>query len=145
MVIRIAAVALALVLMGCGGDGGDEAAQTPTPDAAAQSDAAAVIAKPKNRSKVSSPVTVKMRGKNVKIEEAGDVVEGSGHFHLMVDAPCVGDGEVVPDNKKHLHFGDASKSTKLKLAPGKHKLCLQLGNGAHEAFGKTDKVTITVK
>ena len=146
MVGRIAASLLVVVLAACGGGDAEQASETPTPAAAAASgNAAAVFRQPKNGAKVSSPVRVKMKAPAVKIAEAGPVQEGVGHFHITVDKPCVKNGTVVPDNGKHLHYGDGSKSTKLKLKPGKHTLCLQVGNGAHEAFGKSDKVKITVK
>ena len=149
MGLRIAAVVLAIFMVAaCGGDGGSEgASESPSAAAAAPAapkGAAATIAAPK-AGKVSSPVTLKMKATKVKIEEAGVVRKGAGHFHVMVDTKCVAKGKVIPENAKHVHYGDASKTAKLKLKPGKHTLCLQLGTGEHKAFGKTDTVKITVK
>ncbi len=52
---------------------------------------------------------------------------------------------MIPEDRKHLHFGDGATKTDIKLPPGKHTLCLQVGDGAHRAFGNTDTVKITVK
>lgn len=150
MSVRIAAVLLVLVLAACGGGPGEEASETPTPGGGSAAGAgsgavAASFKSPKKGAKVSSPVKVKMKAKNVQIEESGVLKEGAGHFHVMIDTKCVAEGKTIPEDAKHLHYGDASTTAKLKLDSGKHTLCLQLGDGAHKAIGKTDKVKITVK
>jgi pyruvate/2-oxoglutarate dehydrogenase complex dihydrolipoamide acyltransferase (E2) component len=149
VVVRITAVVVVLLLLGaCGGDGGSqEASETPTGEAAAKPSGgapAATFAAPKSGAKVSSPVAVKMKASKIKIVEAGPVKKGTGHFHVMIDTKCVAKGKPIPEDASHVHYGDASKTAKLKLDPGKHTLCLQLGNGAHKAIGKTDTVKITV-
>lgn len=137
------------VLAACGGDeGSEEASESPSPVAvsdlpAGPKGASAAFRAPK-AGKVTSPVAVKMNATRVKITEAGKVRKGTGHYHVMIDTKCVARGKVIPEKAKHLHFGDGSTKTKLKLKPGKHTLCLQLGNGAHQAFGLTDTVKITV-
>lgn len=69
---------------------------------------------------------------------------GSGHFHVMVDTPCVATGEVIPKGAQHVHFGDGGTEKQLDLAPGEHTLCLQLGDGAHVALPLTHTVAVTV-
>ena len=152
MAVRIAAVVLVFAMAAaCGGEGADQTVATPTPDAGGGEQAqapkgvAAAFVKPKNNTKVSSPVALKMTASKIKIEEAGVVRKGAGHFHVMVDTKCVATGKVIPEDAKHVHYGDASTSAKLELKPGKHTLCLQVGNGAHKALGKTDTVKVTVK
>lgn len=150
MKVRIAAILFASVfaLVACGGEGGEEASETPSAAAAggaATGPAKAKFASPKAGAKVKSPVKVKMKAANIQITESGALQEGSGHFHVMVDTKCVAEGKPIPEDAKHVHYGDASTSAKLKLKSGKHTLCLQLGDGAHAAVGKTDKVKITVK
>ncbi|MDP1819195.1 MAG: DUF4399 domain-containing protein [Acidimicrobiales bacterium] len=93
---------------------------------------------------LSSPVGVTMEANGVEIEPAGEVRDGAGHFHLMVDAPCLEPGEVIPKDDAHLHFGDGSTETDLELSPGEHTLCLQVGDGAHEALPVTHLVTVVI-
>lgn len=95
---------------------------------------------------VTSPVTVGFEAEDFTIEPAGEgaINEGAGHMHVMVDTECVAIGEVIPADDQHIHYGDGSTETELELAPGEHTLCLQAGNGAHEALDLTDEITITV-
>lgn len=93
---------------------------------------------------MESPFTVTMEADRLTIEQAGQVREGAGHFHLMVDAGCVSAGQEIPEDGAHLHFGDGSAETELDLPAGEHSLCLQAGDGDHTALGLTDEITITV-
>ncbi|MEE8603538.1 DUF4399 domain-containing protein [Euzebya tangerina] len=94
---------------------------------------------------VTSPVEVSFDVTDFEVEEAGEVVDGAGHMHVMVNTPCVTPGEVIPSDDAHLHYGDGSTSTTLELEPGEYSLCLQAGDGAHTALDLTDEVSITVE
>ncbi len=100
---------------------------------------------PEDGATVSSPVRVVMQSEEIRIEEAGEVREGAGHFHIMVDVECVEPGQTIPEDDQHLHFGDASTEASVDLEPGEHTLCLQVGNGQHAALDATDEITITVE
>jgi hypothetical protein len=102
------------------------------------------IATPEDGATVESPFTVTMEADGLTIEQAGQVREGAGHFHLMVDAGCVSPGQEIPEDESHLHFGDGSAQTELDLPAGEHTLCLQAGDGDHTGLGLTDEITITV-
>jgi hypothetical protein len=102
------------------------------------------IASPEDGATVESPFGVSMEADGFTIEPVGEVREGAGHLHLMVDAGCVAPGQEIPDDASHLHFGDGSTETELDLPVGEHTLCLQAGNGAHTALDHTDQITITV-
>jgi Domain of unknown function (DUF4399) len=102
------------------------------------------IASPEDGTTVGSPFQVKMEADGFAIEPAGEVREGAGHLHLMVDADCLAPGETIPEDEAHLHFGDGSTETELDLPAGQHSLCLQAGDGAHTALDLTDQITITV-
>jgi hypothetical protein len=93
---------------------------------------------------VGSPFTVTMEADGFTIEQAGQVREGAGHLHLMVDADCVSPGEQIPEDEAHLHFGDGATETQLELPAGEHTLCLQAGDGNHTALDLTDEITIMV-
>lgn len=103
------------------------------------------FAAPEDGATVSSPVDLQFEAENLEVEEAGEVNEGAGHFHVMVDIECVAVGETIPDDEFHLHFGDASTSTQVELEPGEHTLCLQAGDGAHTALDGTEQISITVE
>ena len=100
---------------------------------------------PQDGDTISSPVRVVMQSEEIRIEEAGEVREGAGHFHVMVDVDCVEPGQTIPEDDQHLHFGDASTEASIDLTPGEHTLCLQVGNGAHAALDATDEISITVQ
>jgi hypothetical protein len=102
------------------------------------------IAAPEDGATVESPFSVSMEADGFTIEPAGDVRQGAGHFHLMVDASCVPRGQTIPEDGNHLHFGDGSTQTELDLPPGEHTLCLQAGDGGHAALELTDEITVTV-
>lgn len=102
------------------------------------------IASPEDGATVESPFGVSMAADGFTIEPAGEVREGAGHLHLMVDTDCLAPGETIPEDEAHLHFGDGSTQTELDLPAGEHTLCLQAGDGVHTSLDLTDQITITV-
>ena len=97
---------------------------------------------------VSSPLKVTMSSENFVIQPAGEIVDGTGHLHILVDTDCTPVGEVVIKDETHLHYGNGQLEAELTLTPGQHTLCLQAANGAHIALpgvGMTQQVTITVQ
>lgn len=95
---------------------------------------------------VSSPLTVKMGVCGKQVQPAGDIVEGTGHHHLIVDGNCIPLGETVPKDASHHHFGKGQTETTLNLTPGEHTLTLQFADGHHGSYGeamcRTIKVTV---
>ncbi|MCB0099105.1 MAG: DUF4399 domain-containing protein, partial [Caldilineaceae bacterium] len=100
---------------------------------------------PTDDATVTETVTVEMGAANFTIEPAGGVQLNAGHFHMMVDTPCIAVGETIPRDDTHLHFGQGQTATTLTLTPGVHTLCLQAGDGIHVALSLTDQITITVE
>lgn len=96
---------------------------------------------------VTSPVTLKFGIKGMKLRAAGEDANDkkSGHHHLIVDAGPVPEGQVVPADEKHLHFGKAQTEAEIALTPGEHTLTLQLADGAHRSYGEKMSSTIRVK
>ena len=97
---------------------------------------------------VSSPLQVTMGAENFTIQPAGEIVDGTGHLHITIDADCAPVGEVVLKDDTHLHYGKGQLEAELTLTPGQHTLCLQAANGAHIALpgaGMTQKVAVTVQ
>jgi hypothetical protein len=129
----IVGIALSVVgLVACGSDGADESG--PTAEFAAPADGATV----------AGGVAVEMVAHGVTIEEAGEATAGAGHFHVIADAGCVDVGDAITKDGDHVHFGKAQTSGTIYLEPGSHDLCLQVGDGVHEALDITDTVTLQV-
>ncbi len=89
-------------------------------------------------------VPLVMEADGVTIEEAGQVREGAGHFHVVADNGCVDPGEAIPKDLEHTHFGKGQTEDEVFLPAGTHTLCLQVGDGAHVAQDLTDVVTVHV-
>ena len=94
---------------------------------------------------VSSPFTVKMAVCGMDVQKAGDVVEGAGHHHLIIDGNCIAKGDTVPKDSQHKHFGKGQTETVLNLEPGEHTLTLQFANGMHASYGDEMCKTIRIR
>lgn len=108
-------------------------------------DAAVSFEAPEDGATAANGVTVSMRAENFTIEEAGEVNDNAGHFHVIVDGDTVEVGEEIPDDETHRHFGDGSARTVLDLEPGTHELTLQAADGKHRALDLTDTVEVEVE
>jgi len=88
---------------------------------------------------VTSPVRIVFGLSGMGIAPAGIEKEGTGHHHLLVDRPPMGQGEdgaeellySIPTDDNHRHFGGGQTETSVALAPGAHTLQLVLGDHAH--------------
>ncbi|MEM7128120.1 MAG: DUF4399 domain-containing protein [Chloroflexota bacterium] len=92
--------------------------------------------------------TVIMGFEGVAIAPAGDIVEGSGHMHILIDTDFVPAGEVIINDGQHRHFGDGSTITDLGLTSGSHTLRLQFADGAHRALegdAYRDEIVVNVR
>ena len=87
-----------------------------------------------------------MSTENFTVERAGQVREGHGHLHIMIDTGCVRVGREIPVDDTHVHYGKRLRA-ELELTPGTHRLCLQAADGVHRALegdGMKQETTITV-
>lgn len=96
---------------------------------------------------VTSPIKIKMMAKGIKIRPAGEAVDEktSGHHHLIIDGSFIPEGQPVPTDDKHLHFGKGQTETEIQLPAGNHTLTLQFADGAHRSYGKKFSKTIQIK
>jgi hypothetical protein len=97
---------------------------------------------------VSSPVAIEFGIEGMSVVAAGVNEEHSGHHHLIVDADLPNMGLPIPADNNYIHFGDASTSTELELAPGEHTLRLLLGDHLHIPHDPpvmSDSITIVVE
>ena len=101
---------------------------------------------PADGATVTQEVKIVMGIEGMQIKPAGDMTPETGHHHLIVDAPMIAEGDVVPVDKpeQYKHFGKGQTETTIKLSPGQHTLTLQLADGAHRSLGEMLRKTITV-
>ncbi len=99
---------------------------------------------PKNGDTVPQTFVVKFAVKGMKVAPAGDMTADTGHHHLLIDVPDVAEGEVIPMDDKHRHFGKGQTETEISLPPGRHRLTMQFADGAHRSYGPQYRKTIEV-
>ncbi|WP_122075714.1 DUF4399 domain-containing protein [Pseudophaeobacter sp. EL27] len=104
---------------------------------------------------VSSPVMVVFGLSGMGVAPAGTEKENTGHHHLLIDRPPLGQGEDgadelsygIPADENHLHFGGGQTEATVELAPGTHTLQLVMGDMGHVPHSTpivSDVITITV-
>ena len=107
------------------------------------------IISPKDGATVGQEFTVEFGLKGMGVAPAGVKKEGTGHHHLLVDVKDMpAAGQPIPKDEQHLHFGNGQTETKLKLAPGKHTLQLELADENHIPFDPpivSKTITVNVK
>ncbi|KUJ79124.1 DUF4399 domain-containing protein [Ruegeria profundi] len=119
-------------------------------------DAEVYFVTPANGETVQSPVTVVFGLRGMGVAPAGTEKENTGHHHLLIDRPPIGEGEDgadelaygLPADDNHLHFGGGQTEVTLDLAPGEHTLQLVLGDASHVPHATpivSEVITITVE
>ncbi len=93
--------------------------------------AEAYIISPQDGETVSSPFVVRFGLKGMGVAPAGIEMPGTGHHHLIIDAPLPAAGQPVPFDDNHKHFGKGQTEAELSLPPGEHTLQLILGDHTH--------------
>lgn len=89
-----------------------------------------------------------MTAGELEVQPAGTMTPGAGHMHILVDAPFLGAGELIPKDEQHRHYGDGSLTADLELAAGEHLLRLQFADAAHRAYGGAgceDEIRVSVE
>lgn len=102
---------------------------------------------PRDGATVPATFKVKFAVDGMKVAPAGDMSEGTGHHHLLIDTPDIAEGEVIPMNDSHRHFGKGQTETEITLPPGRHRLTMQFADGAHRSYGAKlrKSIEVTVK
>ncbi len=88
---------------------------------------------------LQSPVTIVFGLSGMGVAPAGTEVENTGHHHLLINRPPLGEGEDgadelaygLPSDENHLHFGAGQTEVTLDLPAGQHTLQLVLGDAGH--------------
>jgi hypothetical protein len=105
---------------------------------------------------VASPVTIVFGLRGMGVAPAGAEDEGTGHHHLFVNRPLLGEGPdgaeeliyAIPNDDNHRHFGGGQTEVTLDLPPGPHSFQLVLGDGGHVPHVPpiaSERITITVE
>ena len=155
--------AVCLLLIACGRQDPEPPAEEPVADATESLPAAEPPALPRSPAPqgarvffispadgetVPNPVRVEFGVEGMALVAAGVQQENAGHHHLLVDAGLPDMSLPIPADAIHIHFGDASTSTELTLAPGEHTLRLLYGDHLHVPHDPpvmSEPITITVE
>ncbi|MEM9323030.1 MAG: DUF4399 domain-containing protein [Pseudomonadota bacterium] len=124
------------------------AAAPALPRTAAPEGARTFIIAPEDGATVSSPFTVEFGAENITVIAAGDNTPGSGHHHLLINAPLPDFGLPIPKSDQYVHFGGGQTETELALEPGPYELQLLFGDHLHIPHDPpvySEVVTITVE
>jgi len=93
---------------------------------------------------VSSPFEVEFGVEGMEVEPAGELNQGKGHHHIIIDGGFIDQGTVVPSDSLNIHFGKGQTSTTLELPKGKHTLTMQFADGMHQSYGEQMSASIEV-
>lgn len=111
-------------------------------------DARVFFISPSDGSTHQSPVSVEFGMDGMAVVPAGDATPASGHHHILIDTDLPALNLPIPNDERHVHFGDGSSATELDLAPGQHTLQLLFADHLHiphEPPVYSERITITVE
>ncbi len=121
------------------------AAADPPP---APKDAYLYIIWPNNNERIKGAFWCRFGLRNMGVAPAGVRVPNTGHHHLFIDVDePLAQGEPIPADKKHLHFGAGQTEARIELPPGEHTLQLVLGDADHVPFNPplvSKKIRVTI-
>jgi hypothetical protein len=105
------------------------------------------LLEPVDGATVGTTFKVRFGVKGMAVAPAGAIVADSGHNHLLINQMPVPQGQSVPFDDQHKHFGAGQTETMITLPPGQYKLTSQFANGAHQSYGApmSSTIQITVK
>jgi hypothetical protein len=91
---------------------------------------------------------LRMGLRNMGVAPKGIKNPNTGHHHVLVDTELPPEGEEIPSDRNHLHFGAGETEARIELPPGKHTLQLLMGDDAHVPHDPpiySKKISITVR
>ncbi len=95
--------------------------------------------------KVTSPFMVQFGIEGMEVEAAGELNEGKGHHHIIINGSSLERGTVVPADSLNIHYGQGQTEAELELPAGTHTLTMQFADGYHQSYGEQLSTTITVE
>jgi len=105
---------------------------------------------------VSSPVTIIFGLAGMGVAPAGTEQENTGHHHLLLNRPPLGEGPEgaeelqygLPADDNHIHFGGGQTQVTLDLPAGTHTMQLVMGDLNHVPHVTpvtSEVITVTVE
>ena len=105
---------------------------------------------------VKGPVKIVFGLSGMGVAPAGVEKENTGHHHILLNRPPLGEGEYGDEemengilaDENNLHYGKGQTETVLDLPPGKHTLQLVLGDHYHVPHNPpvfSEVISITVE
>ena len=85
----------------------------------------------KDGSRVPLNLHVRLGLQNMGVSPAGVAFPGTGHHHILIDAPLPPLDRPIPADDNHLHLGGGQTEADLTLTPGPHTLQLLMGDKDH--------------
>jgi hypothetical protein len=80
---------------------------------------------------VTSPVKLRMAVSGLRLEGAGIVTPGTGHFHVFVNQQLPTTSGPLTLRPGMFEFGAGETDGELELPPGEHRLQILMGDGNH--------------
>lgn len=93
---------------------------------------------------VTSPVKIVFGVEGMTVHPAGELIEGTGHHHLLLGPPPTPIGAVIPADEQHIHFGGGQTEVELEMMPGPKMITLQFADGLHRSYGEKMSATINI-
>ena len=93
---------------------------------------------------VPTTFMVEMGVEGMEVEPAGEVKEGYGHHHILLNQAGWPEGEIIPPSDTTLHYGKGQTTTELTLEPGDYVLSLQFADGVHRSYGQSMSASVRV-
>jgi len=97
---------------------------------------------------VPKSFSVNFRVTGMRVRPAGEMVENSGHHHLLIDVDELPPMDLpLPKNESVYHFGKGEKRAVVTLPPGEHTLQLLFADYLHIPHDPpvmSEKITVTV-
>ncbi|MDA0193458.1 MAG: DUF4399 domain-containing protein [Bacteroidetes bacterium] len=99
---------------------------------------------PADGATVNTTFPVRMGVEGMRIEPAGQVKEGFGHHHILINQTSWPEGEIIPPSDSTIHFGKGQTETELTLEPGNYVISLQFADGVHTSYGASMATSIKI-
>ncbi len=93
---------------------------------------------------LENPVYIEFGVEGMEVRPAGEIVEGTGHHHILIGRKHIPTGETVPADNENIHYGGGQTSDTLVLPQGDVVLALQFANGVHASYGEKMSTAIMV-
>lgn len=148
--LRLAFLLIPLAGAACAPEAPEAAPAAETPASQPTARPTVTILEPSEGAEVAGPsVGVRLTAEGIQIVPAGQLVPGTGHHHLYLDADLTAPGApvpAVPGQIVHLGTG-VSEYTFENVAPGSHRLIAVVADGVHVPLQPwvVDTVTFTVR